>query len=113
MGMWVILPFAGLEMAALASGLYICSARSLQREVISVNEDTVLVEFGRSKPVKSVTFQRAWTSIELRPAAIKGHSAKLELRSMGKSVEIGACLTDSEKKELARSLALSIAKGPL
>ena len=49
-GMWMILPFAGLEMAALTLGLYLCSVKTRGCEVISIDGDHVQVEVGRNRP---------------------------------------------------------------
>lgn len=64
-GYWMVLPFAGLEMAALAAGLYWSLRANVYREVISITDDHVVVETGRQGPEQRWEFQRAWTRVRL------------------------------------------------
>lgn len=103
-GLWMILPFAGLEILMLTGILYWSGLQATHREVISIDADNVHVEVGRRKSRQVYEFQRAWTKVELRSPAIANRQSKLVMRSKGKELEIGACLTEQERKELAASL---------
>ena len=46
-GLWLIFPFAGLEMLALAAGLYVCACRGHECEVIDIDGDKVEVDRSR------------------------------------------------------------------
>ena len=102
-GLWVILPFAGAEILFLFGALYWCSLKTAQCEVISINEDNVLIESGRDRAMQSHKLQRAWTSVELYPP-VPPQRSRLVMRSKGKEYEIGACLTEEERKSLAQSI---------
>lgn len=103
-GLWVILPFAGLEILALTGVLYWTGLQATHREVISIEADNVHVEVGRRNSRQVYEFQRAWTKIELCPPTLPNRRSRLVMRSKGKELEIGACLTEQERKELAASL---------
>jgi len=104
-GLWLILPFAGLEILALTLGLYMCSLRSCDQEVITIGDDFVTVEKGRVKPSEAWQFERAWVNLELVKSPLKGHPSKLLIRSKGNETEIGKCLTYDERKSLSGALA--------
>lgn len=104
LGFWLILPFAGLELIALAGGFYVCALRSSTREVISIQGETIAVQKGRSTPQESTRFPRAWARVELTGPAQRGYPTRLLICSHGRSVEIGHCLNDSERSRLAEQL---------
>lgn len=103
-GLWVILPFAGLEMLMLTAILYWCCLRATQCEVISIDADNIQIEVGRNKARQRHSFQRAWTKVELCPPTRPHLQSRLVMRSKGKELEIGACLTEEERRSLAASL---------
>lgn len=103
-GLWMILPFVGLEITALTAGLYWCCLKATRREVISIDADYIKVAVGRDQVVQTTQFQTAWTKIVLRPSRVTGHPGQLVLRSKGKELEVGACLSQDERLELAASI---------
>jgi uncharacterized membrane protein len=102
LGFWIVLPFAGLELVALAVGLYAVGHRLSRCEVITVEGATVEVETGYRYPQERNRFLRSWVTVE-REAQGRHHS-RLLLRSHGKEIELGACLTEDEKGALEREL---------
>ena len=109
MGMWVILPFAGFEMLCLGVALYCCAHRLSRRETVIVDGDEVRVSSGHGKPERSCTFQRAWAKVVLSPPRNRGAAWRLWIRSHGRQVEIGSCLSDADKRNLARAIDRAIA----
>ncbi|MDW3096031.1 MAG: DUF2244 domain-containing protein [Gammaproteobacteria bacterium] len=103
-GLWVILPFAGLEIMMLAGILYWSSLRASRCEVISIDADNITVEVGRKNMRQLHSFQRAWTKVELYPPTMPNRQSRLVMRSKGKELEVGACLTDHERNGLAASI---------
>jgi len=102
-GAWLILPFAGLEMLVLGIALYMVARRNASWQSISVSEDLVeVVEHGLNDEQQS--FQRAWASVVHEQPRINGHPSRLLIRSHGRSLEVGACLGESEKAYLAHEL---------
>lgn len=104
LGFWPILPFAGLELIALAISFYVCAVRNSTREVISIQGATVAVQKGRREPRESTQFQRAWARVELTKPEQRGYPTRLLICSHGRSVEIGHCLSDIERSQLAEDL---------
>jgi uncharacterized membrane protein len=56
LGLPFILPFSGLETSLLAVAFYRCLARSQRQEVVSIDERSVLIERGISRPLESYRF---------------------------------------------------------
>jgi uncharacterized membrane protein len=107
-GLWLVLPFAGLEMLVLGAVLYQCAARAERWEMISIDKDTVEISAGRREVERRYNFDRHWARVILDPAAIRGYPARLLIRSHGREVEIGACLLDKERYTLAQALRRAI-----
>ncbi len=107
-GYWVVFPFAGLEMAALGVGLYLCSMRANWCEVISIHNGTIEIVVGRHRPEHSYTFDRHWARIVLAPPRARGYPSRLLLRSHGREMEVGACLNNEERHHLAKALEKSL-----
>jgi uncharacterized membrane protein len=103
-GLWMMLPFAGLEMLALGLALYQCALRGCQQEVITIQEQRVRIAVGRDRPERSCTFERSWAKVVLERPEIRGHPSRLWIRSHGRQVEVGACLVDEERQRLAAAL---------
>jgi uncharacterized membrane protein len=108
LGLWLILPFAGLEIGALALALYLCAWRAQRLEVVKLDGDRVRIEVGHRRPEFRQEFDRNWVRVLLLPEG-KGHRGKLLLRSHGRQMEIGACLPEEERRELAVALREALA----
>jgi uncharacterized membrane protein len=110
LGLWPILPFAGLELAVLYWAVKWVLHRAEAREYIRVDEASVLIEKcarGRRGVASrnAYAFARRWTRLELCPGVPAHWPSRLVLSSQGRSVEIGAFLTDSERLGLKDRLA--------
>lgn len=103
-GLWLVLPFAGLEMLVLIFAFYAVKKSSACREVVSVIDENIIVETGRARLEKSCIFQRAWTQVLLQAPQIKGYPSRLLLRCGSRQVEVGACLSDDERQALRQRL---------
>lgn len=99
-GLWMVLPFAGLELVAVFTAFYWCSYKCRYQEVISVDQDNVLITAGYGRIQHSCTFNRFWTTVLLQRSKLKGYPDRLMIRSAGKEVEVGTCLTSDEKQAL-------------
>ena len=107
-GAWLVLPFAGLEMAVLGVALYVVARRGYRWQVISVHTDRIEVAEHGTGQQRLATFQRAWARVHLQPAAIHGHPSRLTIVSHGRCVEIGGCLNEEDRKYLAQELSLAV-----
>lgn len=104
LGYWLILPFAGLELAALGIALAITVRRGRYREVIRFGKRSVHVRRGYAGHQEHVEFPRPWTRAWIEPGpgpALPGH---LFLGAGGSNCELAACLTEEERQSLCRRL---------
>lgn len=107
-GAWLILPFAGLEMLVLGIALYVVARRSSSWQEISIKADRIQVIEHDSRRLQEQSFQRAWAQVIHEDAANKNHPSRLSIRSHGRSVEVGACLNEKEKCDLAEQLGRAV-----
>jgi uncharacterized membrane protein len=110
LGFWPVLPFAGLELLVLYWAVTWVRRRAEAREYIRVDDVSVVVEkcnCGRRGETSHVAFafQRPWTQVDLRAGKPAHWPSRLLFRSRGRSVEIGAFLTDGERRKLKDRLA--------
>jgi uncharacterized membrane protein len=103
-GLWLILPFSGLEILALFSGLYLVVRNNFTTEVLTFKDHVLTVERGHSIIENSWEYQRLWTKIFVRDPAFRGHPRKIVIRSHGKELEINAFLNKSDKEVLIKKL---------
>lgn len=103
-GLWLIWPFAGLEMAALGAGLLASLRDNGYREVVSVYDNRIEVEAGRNEPERRWEFPRLLTQVRLSPGAYRNSPSRLLLTRHGHGCELGRCLTDEERAKVAERL---------
>lgn len=103
-GAWLVLPFAGLELAALALGLYMVSVRCMDKEIVSINEDTVEICKGRRHLESRILVRRHWAQVRLEAGEHRWYPGRLIIRSHGRGTEIGRFLGEVERRDLARTL---------
>jgi len=111
-GFWLILPFAGIEIAVLFGCIYLVSHACRRCQVVSVDDATVVVEKGRDRgrgdasggPDTTMEFSRNWARVELTAASPRWHPRRLWIGASGQRVEIGEFLVDEEKAALAAQL---------
>lgn len=108
-GFWVILPFAGLEVLLLGIGLILTFRRCSFKEVIKISEDALYIEKGRLHPEKKYKFLTAWVRVTHSEATLAHYPSRLTIGSHGNEVEVGAELTEDDRKSLARELKKHLA----
>jgi uncharacterized membrane protein len=108
LGAWLVLPFTGLEMLLLFLGLYYVAKRcSRDCEWITIREDGVetILFTGRIKTTNS--FPRHWARLELQENE-KWYASRLLIGCHGRYTEIGAQLSEHEKRDLYRDLSRAL-----
>ncbi|MFT5502615.1 MAG: putative membrane protein [Gammaproteobacteria bacterium] len=103
-GMWLVLPFYGLELSLLGFGLYITSRQSHRCEVITIEPEKISVEKGFNRPVQKWRFERAWVGLQDEVNLDVNGERILAIGSHGIYVEVGSFLSKFEKEELAFQL---------
>jgi len=107
MGLPLVLPFAGLEALLLGAGLYWSAWRGGVREVITVGEDRVVIEAGRSAPEWREEFHRHWARVVLaHPGG--WYPSRLFICCHGRRREVGRFLNEQERRGLASELRLAL-----
>lgn len=104
LGLWMVFPFAGLEMLALGASLYGVACRCHQCEVILIAGDFIRIERGRRYPKQRWMLARSWARIVLERCPTGWYPSRLLICSHGRVVEIGGFLTESERQRLAEEL---------
>ena len=104
LGLWLILPFAGLEIIALFVCIYLRLRANHSIEVITLDQTTVKVERGFNRAEKSWKYYRLWTKIFVRKPDYRGHPKRIFLRSHGKELEVGSFLNKQDKEILIKDL---------
>lgn len=102
-GFWPVIPFTGLELAALGAVVYVSVKRNAYREVVVFQPDTLRVEFGvlGRGPVTVVELSRAMTRVLLETGGNRNEPTRLVLSCAGQRVRIARCVTDDERAALA------------
>src|SRR5210317_1468381 len=85
-GLWLVLPFSGLEMLALGTGLYVTSRKAYRREVITLDKDCTRIEKGVQRVHQSWEFKTPWVRVIDQPQDTRRSSRRLALGMSGESV---------------------------
>ena len=109
-GFWPVLPFAGLEIGLLAWAVRASQVKGLEREVILVSDENVVVE--RRSPTGSwrTVFPRHWSRVTLRDPQAALHPSRLTIESHGRACEVGRFLTEEERRGVAERLRRLVGK---
>jgi len=103
-GLWLIFPFAGLEISALLICLYLRLRANIRIEVITFDDSTVIIERGCYHAEKSWKYHRLWTKILVKRPGTRGRQKQIFIRSHGKELELGSFLNKQDKDILIQNL---------
>lgn len=101
-GAWMVFPFAGLELLAIACAFYVVHRHAGDYESISIHGDRLAIEKRHYNNISQVVFHRYWAQVVLRPAPCGDQ--RLWLRSHGKEVEVGCYMNNEQRLALAKQL---------
>lgn len=104
MGMWLILPFAGLAVGALALALIVTAQRAYDTEVVYISESKIQIDKGRRRSEHHWSFDRVWSEVILAMPGHPWYPTRLAVRSRGELVELGNFLADDERAQVAGEL---------
>ncbi len=110
-GLWLVLSFSGLEMAALGACLYLTSRKVYRREVITLNPERTRVEKGVRRINQSWEFDTPWLRLIDERSGVRNRDRRLAIGTHGNYVEIGGFLGCEEKDALAFQLKDCIIRG--
>jgi uncharacterized membrane protein len=113
LGAWLVLPFAGLELAVLAGGFYLSALSGHRREVIEIGGSDLRVLRGGRRLEEVARFPLHWTRVLLRRDPRGWYPSRLLLGCHGKGLEIGSKLVEAEREELALRLEARLGFRPV
>jgi uncharacterized membrane protein len=103
-GLWPILPFWAIEMAALGAALYASMQRRKYTQTVLITDSLVsLVTRSRQGEAKQ-EFARHWAKVKLRSPPRRLGTSRLTIESRGRVYEVGAFLTEEDRCRLALRL---------
>ncbi|MBI1731737.1 MAG: DUF2244 domain-containing protein [Gammaproteobacteria bacterium] len=108
LGLPLVLPFSGLEVLALAAGLYLSAVRGSVREIVRIDNVAVVYEAGIRAPERRERFHRQWAQVALEQVRNGWYPSRLLLRCHGRQVEVGGFLVEQERLRLARMLRAAL-----
>ncbi len=97
-GAWLIIPFAGVEIAALATAVGMILRRAGDFERLAFSGDRILVEIQERGVAQQFEFHRGWAQL------VTGAQGSVALRCHGRDVEIGRYCGEACRRVLAREL---------
>jgi uncharacterized membrane protein len=104
MGAWMVLPFAGLEIMLVGFGMYYVSWKLSFKEIITIEADSLILQKGVYLPKQQWDWQLGNTTLIKQPSRYRMSAPTLFLKHLNQTVEIGAALNRTEKKELREHL---------
>lgn len=103
-GAWVIIPFAGLELAALATGFYLTSRACQRREVLTIDDTDIHLEKGRARKLAEWTIPKHYARLRLHAPRHPFTPPKLELIHRENNVPLGSFLNIEDTDTLIQLL---------
>ncbi|MEJ2360222.1 MAG: DUF2244 domain-containing protein [Gammaproteobacteria bacterium] len=104
LGMWLVLPFTGLEVIALIAVVYYVAHKCRRIEVIRVEDGCVQVEQGVTQPQTSWRSDLFWTRLIVMPRERPWHPLHIYLRGRHDQIEIGTFLNEDDKQILIKQI---------
>ena len=106
-GAWLVTPFAGLEIAALALAFHMVSRRDGDYERLSIDGQVVCFEACDRGVHRRFECNRAWAQL-VRRVERNGRTCRLALRSHGRQVNIGQLMSDEQRLAWSQELATQL-----
>lgn len=109
-GLWMVIPFAGLEIVFIVACLHLTLKRLSRQEVITIDNDAITLEWGYNQPDVRVNLPRRWSRLSYRCKDSVFEVGELSLAAHGKRYALGRCLNREEKKALYGELQTALAR---
>jgi uncharacterized membrane protein len=103
-GAWPILPFAGIEMAALGGALYYVCWKLRYRHVVTFNGEQVRIQKGHYHPRQDWCFERHRTRILITTTQHPWDAPRISLSHRGEDVSLGEFLNKDDAEKLIKML---------
>ncbi|MGQ7846812.1 DUF2244 domain-containing protein [Granulosicoccus sp. 3-233] len=109
-GMWMILPFAGAEVVLIVVCLYLTQKRLSRKEVITVDNEAIRLEWGYNHPEVTVNLPRQWSRLAYSFPDSVFEVGHLSVVAHGERYALGSCLNKDEKRALYAELKSALAR---
>ncbi len=109
MGLWVVVPFAGLEMMLVGGAFLYYAQHAGDMDRIEIRPGTLMVQRIRAGKQQLFELNPAWTRVEYADA----YKAKLVLRCQSLEVRLDKFIEDRLRPSVARELRLAIARATI
>lgn len=110
LGYWLVMPFSGLEVLAVAVAFYLVLRDGERREVVRIEGEQLVIEAGRREREQRYEFHCLWVRVQLSRSRYRYHPTRLLLGAHGKAIEVGRFLTDKERETFSQSLVNALKK---
>ena len=101
MGAWLILPFAGLEVALVGFAFHVIERHDADYEMLSVNEQEFRWEQRCGRQIDQLRGSRHWAQFVWQE---RGAGCEIHLHYGGKSVKLGRLMTLEQRERLCVDL---------
>ncbi len=110
LGYWMVFPFVGLELVAVAAAFVFSARHAADFERIEIGDSEVIVERLEGARRSEVRFGLPWVRVEVagRDVGI-GPRVRVDVVSKRQRVEVGRYLVDARRIALARELRAALA----
>ena len=105
-GAWLVMPFAGLEVAVLVLAFRVVARHDADFERLEIGEHEVRVEARQARRMTRFVAHRPWARVVFRE---RGARCTLGLAYAGRIVPLGRLLSDEGRRRLAGELRGKIA----
>lgn len=109
-GLWMVMPFCGIEALAVGIAFYLVLRDGERRELVRIDGDTLVIETGARELEQRHEFNCLWVRVNLSRSRYRHHPSRLFVGTHGRAVELGRFLTDGERDTLSRSLINALKK---
>jgi uncharacterized membrane protein len=102
MGVWLVMPFVGIELLALAYAFYYVNTHEGDYETITIDGDKLKIETCIQGQVKQQDLNVYWTKLVQRE--LENGELHLGFISHGKEINVGKYLTRAQRETIAVQL---------
>ena len=102
-GAWLVMPFAGFELLALAAALIYLNGNAENYESVTVSGDALVIERSIRKQVERFEFNRHWVRIVAKTFP-ESKQQLISFSSHGREVEFGRYMSHEQRQALAHEL---------
>jgi len=109
-GLWMVIPFAGAEVVLIVVCLYLTLKRLSRKEVITLNNDAIRLEWGYNQPDLTVNLPRQFSRLSYQCSESLFEVGDLSVSAHGKRYALGSSLNREEKKALYTELKVALSQ---